>query len=129
MRLGKGFLSALLVLTLSFAAAQADEFVWQPTDFALALAIEVDGVYGCAIQDAVRQGGGDCFMLDVSIATARQLIGNQLSRYSDVEPTTPWASEGDSYFRFYRIDGRVVMVALLKASAYSTLVAVTIPGQ
>lgn len=129
MRLGKGFLGALLALALGFAAAQADEFTWQPTDFALALAVELDGVYGCAIQTALLDDGGDCFMLDVSIATARQLISGQLGRYSDVEPTTPWVSESDSYFRLYRVDDKVVMVALIKASAYSTLVAVAIPGQ
>lgn len=113
----------LALLTLLFASlASAQD--WTSTDITLVMALELDAVYGCTIQQGMQDSGGDCFTLTMPIESALTRIGRMMSSFSDVVPLAPWAENDGGYYRTYSIEEVILFIGLVPSGDYRTIVGV-----
>lgn len=93
---------ALAVLALLLPAAASAQN-WDSTDLALVMAMQLNAVYGCPIQDSMQaDDGADCFTMSMSMSRARSAIDAEMGSYIDIEPATPWVQAESGYYRLYR---------------------------
>lgn len=95
----KRIVLAVLALLLGVASAQD----WGSRDLALMMAMQLDAVYGCSIQDSMQaDDDADCFTMSMSMSRARSAIDAEMGSYIDIEPATPWVQTESGYYRLYR---------------------------